>query len=69
MNVSATTTPNTQNGVTALKKAMEIDQNTVTKLLEDSAQQQKQIQQTQQAQQQQRVAAQTGLGMNLNITA
>ncbi len=67
--VSAITTPNTQNGVMALKKAMETDQNTVSKLLEDSAMQQKQIQQTQQAQMQQKVAQQTGMGINLNIMA
>ncbi len=68
MNVSASTTPNTPNGISALKKAMEVQENSVSKILEDSAQQQKQLEQMQQ-QRQQQVAVQTGLGMNLNITA
>jgi len=65
--ISATTTQNTPNGIYALKKAMEVQQNGVEKMLEDSAQQQKQLE-AQQAQQQQ-VAQMTGLGINLNITA
>ena len=68
MSVSATTTPNTQNGTMALKKAMEVQENSVSRILEDSAQQQKQLEQVQQ-QRQQQVAVQTGLGINLNITA
>ncbi len=65
--VSATTTPNTQNGVMALKKAMDVQQNQVSKILEDSAMQQKQLQQ--QTQMQQQVAKQTGMGANLNLMA
>ena len=69
MSVSATTTPNTQNGIMALKKAMDVEENAVSKILEDSAQQQKkQLEQIQQ-QRQQEVAVQTGLGINLNVTA
>lgn len=68
MSVSATTTQNTPNGITALKKAMEIEQNSVTRILEDSAQQQKQLEQVQQ-QRERQVAQQTGLGINLNLTA
>ena len=68
MNVSASTTPNTPNAITALKKAMEVEENSVSKILEDSAQQQKQLEQMQQ-QRQQQAAMQTGLGMNLNVTA
>ena len=68
MNVSATTTPNTQNGIMALKKAMEVQEDEVSKILDDSAQQQKQLEQIQQ-QRQQQVAVQTGLGINLNVTA
>jgi hypothetical protein len=66
--ISATTTPDTTTGISALKKSMEVDQNQVSKILEDSAQQQKQMQQTQ-MQNQQKVAQQTGIGMSLNITA
>ncbi len=68
MSVSATTTPNTPNGIMALKKAMDVDQNSVSRILEDSAQQKKQMEQIQQ-QRQQQVAQQTGLGINLNVTA
>jgi len=68
MSVSATTTPNTQNGIMALKKSMEVQENEVSRILDDSAQQQKQLEQMQQ-QRQQQAAMQTGLGINLNVTA
>ena len=68
MNVSASTTPNTPNGIEALKKAMDVEKNAVEKILDDSAQQQKQLEEVQQ-QRQQEVAVQTGLGINLDITA
>jgi len=68
MSVSATTTPNTQNGIMALKKAMDVQENAVSKILDDSAQQQKQLEQMQ-LQRQQQAAMQTGLGINLNVTA
>ncbi len=73
MDVSATTTQNTPNGIYALKKAMEVEQNSVAKILDDSATQQQQLQEQQaqqtQKQQQQQVAQMTGLGINLNVTA
>ncbi len=71
MDVSAATTQNTPNGVYALKKAMEVEQNSVAKILDDSAVQQQQLQQQQekQLQQQQQTAELTGLGMNLNVVA
>ena len=68
MSVSATTTTNTQNGIMALKTAMDVQENAVSRILDDSAQQQKQLEQMQQ-QRQQQAAMQTGLGINLNVTA
>ncbi len=67
MNVSSTTTPNVSKGIEAIKKAIETEENSVSKILEDSARQQKEIEKIQQ-QRQQQVAEQTGLGINLNIT-
>ena len=67
MDVSAATTQNTPNGIYALKKAMEVEQSSVSRILDDSAIQQQQLRQQQT--QQQKVAQVTGLGMNLNVTA
>ena len=68
MAVSATTTPNTPNGIMALKKSMDIEQNSVTRILEDSAKQQKQLEQT--SEQTRRQAAMiTGIGVNLDVMA
>ena len=71
MDIAASTTQNTPNGIYALKKAMDVEQNSVAKILNDSAMQQQQLQeqQKQQMQQQQQIAQMTGLGANLNITA
>lgn len=71
MEVSASTTQNTPNGIYALKKAMEIEEQNVARTLQDSTQQQQRLQeqQVQQTRQQQQVAEATGLGVNLNVTA
>jgi len=73
MDVSASTTQNTPNGISALKKAMEVEQNSVNKMLEDAQNQQEQLQKQQevqlQAQKQQQAAVQTGLGINVNFSA
>jgi len=55
---------NASTSVSALKKAMDVNQNSVSRILDDSMQQQQQLQQQQQA-----VAQKTGIGVGLNITA
>ncbi len=54
---------NAATSVSALKKAMDVQQNSVSKILDDSLKQQQQMQQQQQA-----VAQKTGIGIGLNIT-
>ena len=71
MDISAMATNVNQNNastsVSALKKAMDVEQNSVSRVLDDSLKQQQQMQVQQQ--QQQAVAQRTGIGMSLNITA
>ena len=73
MDVSASTTQNTPNGVYALKKAMDVEQQGVERMLQDQQQQTQKLQQQQQQQMQQQeqqvVAQKTGLGLGLDITA
>jgi hypothetical protein len=75
MDVSAmannVTQDNSTTSISAMKKAMDVEQNSVSKILQDSQQQMQQIQQQNQiqAQQQQQSAAKTGMGINLNIMA
>jgi len=57
------TPDNSSTSINAMKKAMDVEQNTTLKVLENTMQQQLQLQQ------QQQVAAKTGVGVNLNITA
>jgi len=71
MDISAMATNVNQNNsattLSALKKAMDVQQNSVSKILDDSMQQQQQMQQQQE--QQQAIAQKTGIGIGLNITA
>ena len=54
---------------TVLKKAEEADQQIVEKMLEESTRQLKQMEEQQNVQREQNIAAQTGLGVNIDITA
>jgi IS5 family transposase len=58
---------NSSTSVSVMKKAMEVDQQAVNKVLEDSQQQLQKMQQDQVNQQ--AVAAKTGIGNSLNILA